>query len=222
MTRAGRALVLLALAVTGCASSGAPPVADGEDPASSVFRVRGEGCRVANIGTAFVVEPGLVLTNAHVVAGVTSELVVVDAAEVTHRASVVAFDPVDDLALLEVEGLAAPALPLGNATPGPARLYDARVAGTVEAMEVEITRLVDIETGDIYDDGRYLRKGLEVAGDIGPGTSGAPIVAAGLVVGVAFAEVRDGGTVFATSSSEVRTFLTEPRTVLELPQGRCR
>jgi S1-C subfamily serine protease len=222
VTRIGCALVLLALAVVGCDSTGAATGDTSVDIASSVFRVRGEGCRVANIGTAFVVGPELALTNAHVVAGVTSGLVVVDAAETAYEATLVAFDPVDDLALLEVEGLTAPPLRLGNATPGAGRIYDARVAGMIDVMDIEVTRLVDIESGDIYDDGTYLRKGLEIAGDIGPGTSGAPIVQDGLVVGVAFAEVRDGGTVFATASSEIRASLAEPRSVLALPAGRCR
>lgn len=215
--RAALALAAVALTTISCSP---PPTA--EDFETSVFRVRGEGCRVANIGTAFAVGPNLLLTNAHVVAGVTSGLVVTAAHGESAPASLVAFDPVNDFALLDVAGLDAEPLDLGPAIEGSAVLVDARIEGELALIDVEVVRLVDIEIGDIYDEGSYLRMGLEATGDIGPGTSGAPVIVRNVVVGAVFAETRDGGVVFATSSDEIEAFLDLPRSEIELPTGRCR
>lgn len=217
MTRGGALALVIALLAGGCSSA---PTAD--DLADSVFRVRGEGCRAANIGTAFAVAPELVLTNAHVVAGVTRQLVVADADGRTTTAVLIGFDPVNDLALLEVPGLDAKPLALGPAVRGDGVLADARIEGELTLIDVEVLRLVDIESGDIYDDGTYLRKGFEAAGDIGPGTSGAPVIVEGSVVGAVFAEVREGGIVFGTQTSEIEAFLDLPRSVIPLPAGACR
>lgn len=217
MIRRGGFAAVIALVAAGC--SGGPTEADFAD---SVFRVRGEGCQVASIGTAFAVGQGLLLTNAHVVAGVTENLTVADSDGNATGAALVGFDPVNDLALLEVTGLDAEPLDLGPAVQGEGVLADARIEGELTLVEVEVVRLVDIESGDIYDDGTYLRKGFEASGDIGPGTSGAPVVVDGLVVGAVFAEVRNGGVVFGTQTSEIQAFLDLPRSAIELPAGVCR
>lgn len=210
-------MALMGLFVAACAAG-----PDTAELSTSVFRVRGEGCRVANIGTAFAIEPDVLLTNAHVVAGVTSNLVVTAIDGTATPAIVVAWDPIDDLALLVAEGLDATPLSLGEARRGAAVLVDARVEAELDLIDVEINRLVDIESGDIYDEGVYLRKGMEVVGDISPGSSGSPILLDGLVVGAVFAETREGGLVFATSASEIVELLDEDRPTSEVPTGRCR
>ena len=77
----------------------------------STVKVEGVACRRIQEGSGFVVGPGLVVTNAHVVAG-EDETVVQrsDGSEV--RAAVVAFDPNRDLAVLRADDLERPALPL--------------------------------------------------------------------------------------------------------------
>ncbi len=222
MRRLVGALASMALVMGACGAGPGASAVTTEDLAASVFRVRGEGCRVANIGTAFALEPDLLLTNAHVVAGVTGDLVVTSVDGAATPAIVTAWDPIDDLALLVTDGLGATPLSLGEARSGDALLVDARVEGDLELIDIEITRLVDIESGDIYDEGVYLRKGMEAIGDIAPGSSGSPILVDGLVVGTVFAETRDGGLVFATATSEIAELLDEDRSMDAVPTGRCR
>ena len=79
---------------------------------ASTFEVLADGCDAGylNQGSGFVVRPGYLLTNAHVVAGTTRQWV--HAPEADHQARVVAFDPDEDLALLRVADLNAPSLSL--------------------------------------------------------------------------------------------------------------
>ncbi|MGH9018596.1 MAG: CvpA family protein, partial [Acidimicrobiales bacterium] len=79
----------------------------------STVQIVGAGCGVIQEGSGFVVAPGLVVTNAHVVAGVAHP-VVIDASG-HHATEVVLFDSHLDLAVLRVPGLTDPALPTAPA-----------------------------------------------------------------------------------------------------------
>ena len=78
----------------------------------SVVKVQGHACSQIQEGSGWVAAPHLVVTNAHVVAG-ESATHVSDPANDDHLldATVVAFDPRRDLAVLRVADLDAPALP---------------------------------------------------------------------------------------------------------------
>ena len=68
---------------------------------ASTVKVVGEGCGQLQEGSGFVVAPGLVVTNAHVVAGIPHPTV--DDASGTHDTAVVFFDPSFDLAVLRYQ-----------------------------------------------------------------------------------------------------------------------
>ena len=85
---------------------------------AATFSVRGLDCRKAQIGTAFLVAPDLLATNAHVVAGIEVPILSVDNEEVSSR--VVAFDPVSDLAILRIAQDLGEPMSLGEATVGAA------------------------------------------------------------------------------------------------------
>src|SRR5262249_42292313 len=70
---------------------------------NSVVKIAGRGCGGIIEGSGFVVAPGVVVTNAHVVAGVASPRVIDSAS--THTTTVVFFDPQTDLAVLRVNNL---------------------------------------------------------------------------------------------------------------------
>lgn len=216
MSRRLFAALAVTVAVAACSSTPGP-----QEFASSVFHIRGEGCRVTTIGTAFAVTGDLVVTNAHTLAGATS-VQLIDADDVGREATLLVFDPEEDLALLRVDGLEAEPLVLGSPVTGHALLVDARIRDELSVTTVDITELVDIASGDIYDDGEYLRRGMTIAADISPGSSGSPVVVDDRVVGAVFAEQRRGGVVFATSVDEIAEMLDRPRSTIGLPTGRCR
>jgi S1-C subfamily serine protease len=77
--------------------------------AQSVVRVIGHACGLGIEGSGWIVQPGYVVTNAHVVAGVDHPTVDRHGGR-SWRADVAAFDPKQDLAVLRVRGLRGHAL----------------------------------------------------------------------------------------------------------------
>ena len=173
-----------------------------EDLLSSAFVVEGLACQRKAIGSGIAVEAGI-LTNAHVVAG-TDELHVIDRNGDQHLANIVAFDPQTDLALLHVDGLNPPALPIALPTKGAYGVALVGGDGQVKAIPANIDRVVDINIADIYGEGEYQRKGMQLEADISPGDSGGAIIdSSGSVVGLVFSRSNNtDGVSYAVSSEE--------------------
>ncbi len=76
----------------------------------SVVKILGTACGVGVEGSGWVAAPRVVVTNAHVVAGQDDTRVLPGGKEPGVEAQAVAFDPRNDLAILRVDGLEAPAL----------------------------------------------------------------------------------------------------------------
>lgn len=173
-----------------------------EDLLSSAFVVEGLACQRKAIGSGIAVEAGI-LTNAHVVAG-TDELHVIDRNGDQHLAKIVAFDPQSDLALLHVDGLYAPALPIALPERGAYGVALVGGGGQVKAIPANIDRVVDINIADIYGEGEYRRKGMQLEADISPGDSGGAIIdSSGSVVGLIFSRSNNtDGVSYAVSSEE--------------------
>src|SRR3954449_10107867 len=78
--------------------------------ARSVVKVLGTACGLGVEGSGWVAGDGLVVTNAHVVAGQKDTRVLLQGREQGLDAEAIAFDSDNDIAVLRVEGLDAPAL----------------------------------------------------------------------------------------------------------------
>jgi S1-C subfamily serine protease len=155
----------------------------------SVVQVLVRGCGRAGAGSGFVVGPGRVLTNAHVVRG--ADAVVVRSRDGTRRpARVVLYDPAADAAVLDVAGLEARALP----TAGPAgRGTDAWVAGHPSGGPLRVVKATVLRTldGRRADQQTYVLRTV-----VRPGNSGGPLFdRRGRVLGLVFARAADGDAV---------------------------
>jgi S1-C subfamily serine protease len=196
--------------------------------ANSVVRVSGTACDELQQGSGFVVRPGYVVTDAHVVAGEHTTSVIDHGG---HRlpATVVRFDSVRDLALLRLDDASGQSLPpLGLATPhAPA---DYAVFGHPGGGDLRIaparlapSGFVDAVGRDIYGhSARGTRQLLALAARLAPGDSGAPVVdRQGRTVAVAFAIDPGGKAVaYALTTSEIRTVIgPAPRAAVST--GRC-
>lgn len=186
---------------------------------SSVVRVSGVACEFLQQGSGFVAEAGVVITNAHVVAGHESTTVELPGGG-SHEALLVHFDPDLDLALLEVPGLSAPALelapPIGAEAPTAGE--EGIVAGYPGGGRLELSPYlladrVIARGSDIYGARTVLRDVLVLATELEPGDSGSPVLnSAGVVTGLAFAVARDKEAVaYALSEAELRDALGAPR-----------
>jgi len=190
----------------------APP--DGEvvvDPqirraGTSVVKVLGEAeCDRGLEGSGFAYAPGRVMTNAHVVAGVSSPEVEVDGESLD--AEVVLFDPDLDVAVLAVDGLDVPALRFdgsgGSGDGGAVLGYPEN--GPFDAQPARIRDEQRLRSPDIYDDSSSVREVFSVRSTVRPGNSGGPLVSdAGRVYGVVFAaSVTDASTGYALTADQV-------------------
>ena len=163
--------------------------------ARSVVKVLGSACGLGVEGSGWVAGEGLVVTNAHVVAGQRDTRVLLEGREPGLDAEAVAFDPRNDVAVLRVQGLRAPALPLADsARPGTSAAvlgfprngpYDERAGRLGETREVV--------TQDAYGRGPVRRPITSLRGAVRSGNSGGPMVdGRGRVVTTIFAATTTG------------------------------
>jgi S1-C subfamily serine protease len=161
----------------------------------SVVRVLGTACGLAIEGSGWVVAPGIIVTNAHVVAGEQDTTVEPsDSPSLPVRA--IAFDPTDDIALLRVPGLSAPALSLvsepDSGTAGAILGYPEN--GPFDVQPGRIGRTQTVITQNAYGQGPVSRLLTPLRGLVRPGNSGGPLVdGAGQVLTTVFAGTVGGG-----------------------------
>ncbi|HYI50630.1 MAG TPA: MarP family serine protease [Microbacterium sp.] len=194
----------------------APPVelddADLTETAASVARVSGVAyaCGTSATGTGFVIAPDRVVTNAHVVAGVSAPLVELPG-QAAREGRVVYFDPVDDLALIAVDGLGATALPLvPPLAPGTAAVIQGYPWGGPFTMgNAEVISAGSVFVPDIYGDSSAQRDIYALAAEVQPGNSGGPLLTAdGDVAGVVFARAEtDAERGYAMTTVELEPVL---------------
>ena len=154
----------------------------------SVVRIVGIACGVGVEGSGWIVARGLVVTNAHVVAGIAHPFVDRQGGRV-RKSSVIGFDARNDLALLRVPGLDG--RPLRHAKP------EANVAvvvlgfpenGPYVAIPGRLGVTASTFARDAYGQFPVARGVTTIRADIRPGNSGGPIVDAfGRVRAVVFA-----------------------------------
>jgi len=171
-------------------------------------------CDRAMEGTAFVIGPDRVMTNAHVVAGSSTVAVAVDGS--SRPAEVVLYDPRTDVAVLAVPGLAKPALKFDPAAAGSGA--DAVVAGyplngPFTVVPARISTSFQLRGPDIYDDATVQRNVYTLRAVVRPGNSGGPLLSTdGTVIGVIFGTAPDVANVgYALTGAEVADELTAGR-----------
>jgi S1-C subfamily serine protease len=206
-------------------NTGPPPADSGLSPATlasvaaSTVKVEGLACRRIQEGSGWTVQPGYILTNAHVVAGERRTSVLLPSGQ-TLPAAVVAFDPSRDLALLDVGLLPERPLALDTSaktTDAQEQLVGAQGAvfghpggqTALAATPFLVRQFVQAIGRDLYDQRDTTRSVYILASALQPGDSGGAVVdRSGTVVGVAFAIAPDRpGTSYALSYTEVRGFL---------------
>ncbi|WP_131768813.1 MarP family serine protease [Candidatus Protofrankia californiensis] len=177
--------------------------------AASILKIRGvaPSCSKRVEGTGFVYAAERVMTNAHVVAGVTRPQV--EVGTTTLPARVVVFDPDTDIAVLYVPGLRRTPLSFQDDPPGRAG-DDAIVAGYPQdgPYTIAAARIRNRQTArapNIYSQGTVLREIYAVRGQVLPGNSGGPLLSEqGTVYGVVFAAAtNDSDTGYVLTSAEV-------------------
>lgn len=195
----------------------APDPAIGSDPdviaaEGSVVRVLGTACGLGIEGSGWVAGPGLVVTNAHVIAG-EDDTTVTTSGGASLQATPVHYDPENDLALLHVDA-DLPALALApessSGTAGAVLGYPENGPYAVAPARLGETR--DTISENSYGRGPIRRPITSLRGTVRSGNSGGPLVDdRGRVLGTVFAATTTGTPGgFAVSDEVVEAALQSP------------
>jgi S1-C subfamily serine protease len=191
--------------IAGPAPPAAPPdAAAARDPdirraLPSVVRVIGTACGLGVAGSGWVAAPGIVVTNAHVVAG-QRDTTVDSPGGRPLVAEPLVFDVRNDVAILRVHG-ALHAAPLRPAQPGQgnsAAIVGYPENGPLRVQPARIGRTAVVLSEDAYGHGPVPREITSIRGTVRPGNSGGPVLDTdGRVVGTVFASRIEGGAGYA-------------------------
>lgn len=216
-------------------------LAEAPDPASattpavlaaraSVLQVRHSGCDDSlTTGTGWVAGPGLVVTNAHVVAGSQRVFLAGGPSFDGVQATVTAFDPLNDIAVLVLDAA-------GSGLPQPLRI-DTRIrhgeraavigfplGGEQTAISARIDRVAEFEVEPLQGGSPQSARVLAFRAGVQPGNSGGPIVgedgaALGIVVAKAIGQRIEAA--YGVASSELLVAITEGARRRPADTGPC-
>ncbi|MCW2923388.1 MAG: peptidase and chymotrypsin/Hap, partial [Thermoleophilia bacterium] len=194
-----------------------------------VLQVRGTACRNLVSGTGWVAGPGIVVTNAHVVAGTPKSFLSGGPQFNGAPATVTAFDPVNDIAVLVLD-------------PGPARLpgplpivprvqHGERAAvigyphgGRLKVVPARIDRVSDYDVEPLGGGTRTTAPVLAFRADVEPGNSGGPVVGEdgsvlGLVVSKGLGQRTDAA--YGVPSTQLLQAISTGARRVPVSTGRC-
>jgi S1-C subfamily serine protease len=163
--------------------------------AAGVVKILGTACGLGVEGSGWVARPGIVVTNAHVVAGQDDTTVQAQGVGPRLDAQALVFDATNDVAVLRVGGLAATPLPIASqvrsGTAAAILGFPENGPFTVRAARVGTPQTV--LSDDAYGRGPVRRKILPLRGVVKHGNSGGPVVdGSGRVLGTVFAATVGG------------------------------
>jgi S1-C subfamily serine protease len=184
--------------------------------APGVVRVLGTACGLGVQGSGWVARDGLVVTNAHVVAGQDDTTVQPGGEGPSVEAHAVWFDPDNDLAILRAPGLAGTRrLPMNvNARAGtPGAVLGFPEDGPYDVRPARLGQTARVITQDAYGQGPVERAITSVRGLVRHGNSGGPVVDA---------EGRVLTTIFAAATGRRQTGYGVPDSVVDDALGRAR
>ncbi|MBA2765080.1 MAG: MarP family serine protease [Thermoleophilaceae bacterium] len=145
----------------------------------SILRVLGSACGLNVQGSGWIATDGLIVTNAHVIAGQQDTQVQIGGEGTLHDAEAIHFDPRNDLAVLRATGVqGTPPLPIDNAPrPGtPAAILGFPENGPSSVEPGRIGETEEVVSQDAYGRGPVTRRITVLRGSVRQGNSGGPMV----------------------------------------------
>ncbi|MEX0748695.1 MAG: MarP family serine protease [Candidatus Saccharimonadales bacterium] len=192
---------------------------------ASTVRIEGLGCGGIITGSGFVAQENLVVTNAHVVAGITSPTII--DANGSRSGEIVYFDPDQDIAMVRTLSLAGLPLPLASqleprSTTAVVLGYPG--GGRLKGTPAGILRQIEARGLDIYGRRAVTRSMYELQAEVISGNSGGPVVLPnGTVVGLVVARSESVAEVSYSLTSKVISAALESVTATSqlVTSGRC-
>lgn len=202
-----RALALMAttllVVATSAAAQDARQIYQRAAPSVVALMMADKDGQPISMGSGFVVAPGLVATNFHVIRGSARGVAKqIGAAKPFNIAGVVAKDLERDLAILKVEGLTTAALAISDDVP---TVGDPVFAiGNPQGLEGTLSQGIVSGNRNVATS-----SWVQITAPISPGSSGGPVLnQAGRAIGVAVATLQSGQNLnFAVSAKHLRELL---------------
>ncbi len=198
-----------------------------EKAAKSVVKVTGNAyqCGQNQSGSGFVVAKNRVVTNAHVVAGV-SEPVVDVPGQGAKPGRVVYFDPSNDLAVIAVAGVGAAPIQVGSTLPdGSDAVFDGYpLGGPFQSNAAQVLQVTTVRVNDIYGNNPHLMEVYQLAAHVQEGNSGGPLLSTkGAIAGVVFAKAADTQNVgYAQTMKELQPVIDQAESLSAgVSSGSC-
>lgn len=195
--------------------------------ASSVVRITGTAysCGQNQSGSGFVAAEDRIITNAHVVAGVVEPVVQTPGGQAL-PGRIVYFDPVDDLAVIRVDGLTAAALePTADLPRGTTAVTQGYpFGGPFDADPAVVVSVGPQLVADIYGRSPAERQVYTLASEVQSGESGGPLLSVdGRVAGVVFAKGVDSENLgYAVAMADVQPVISAAAGLVEpVSSGSC-
>lgn len=209
-----------------------PPQIDAQNPelrraGQSVGRISGSAyaCGQVQSGSAFVIADDRLLTNAHVLAGVTEPTIEFPGVGGL-SGRVVYFDGEQDIAIVAVDDLPVEELAIGDTIGigevGAVQGYP--WGGPFVSSGAEVVQVGTITSAGIDGEGAYPRDTYTLAAQVNPGNSGGPVLALdGSVVGMIFAKAQNReGVGYAHTMAELDPVIAAaPQLTERVSTGSC-
>ena len=165
--------------------------------AQSTVKVLGTACGLGIEGSGWIAGDGIVVTNAHVVAGQEDTTVQLAGEGPRHDADAIWFDSRNDLAILRSSGIAGtPALAMNeNAKVGTsAAVVGYPGNGPLDIRAARLGATSEVVSEDSYGRGPVRRRVTALRGTVRSGNSGGPLLdGRGRVLATVFASTTGGG-----------------------------
>ena len=175
----------------------------------SVVEIVGTSCGLRAQGSGWVASPSLVVTNAHVVAG-QSDTRVYTPGNQRLAGYIVYLDPANDVAVLHVPDLEAPALKLARraARGETVVLLGYPRGGPLQADYATAGRATKVIAPDALNRSRGFRTVVPLRASVEPGESGGPVInSEGRVVSMVFGATQDSEGSVGVPLSAIRDAL---------------
>lgn len=183
---------------------------DVRNAGQSVVRVLSNSCGLGVAGSGWVAAPGIVVTNAHVVAGSDDASVEPNGSSDRLEATAIHFDPKQDVAILRVPALTRPALLFSREVKPtePGAVLGFPLNGPFRSIAARLGNTASLLAHDAYGRRLVRREVTAFRANVKPGNSGGPIVdVAGRVSGTVFSKLVGGPGGYAVPNDTIRTAL---------------
>lgn len=165
----------------------------------------------------FVTEDGLIVTNKHVVSDESADYTVLLDGGKEYPAVVLARDPINDLAVIKVEGSGFPTLELGDSDALKAGQTVIAIGNSLGEFANSVSKGIisglrrDLVAGTGFGDEEQLTDIIQTDAAINPGNSGGPLLdVSGKIIGVNVAVARGAENVgFALPSNQLRRIVED-------------